>query len=248
VDLGPESRPHTALFHPDGRHAVATMQDSDEIALVNLESMMVERTYSTGGREGHMVRLSPDGSRAYVTSRGAQGTLSVIFLDEDRPPVVIDTGAGAEGISVSPDGTEVWVANRDLETISVVDSGSLEVVATVASRPHAGRVDIGPDGRAIAPNGGGGGIVPQYLQVIDVASRTVLDEVALRDGTPQDGNFGILLRGSTAFVADPDEGTIRLFDLDHLADPPELIATGHEGPDGMAWSPLRVGVMTGESN
>jgi YVTN family beta-propeller protein len=248
VDLGPESRPHTVLFHPDGRHALATMQDSDEIALVNLESMTVERTYPTGGREGHMLRLSPDGSRAYVTSRSAEGTLSVIFLDADRPPVVIETGAGAEGISVSPNGREVWVANRDLETISVVDTASLEVVATVASRPHAGRVDIGLDGRAIAPNGGGGGIVPQYLQVFDVASRTVLDEVALRDGTPQDGNFGILLRGSTAFVSDPDAGTIRLFDLDHLADPPELIAAAHEGPDGMAWSPLRVGVMTGESN
>jgi hypothetical protein len=76
----------------------------------------------------------------------------------------------------------------------------------------------------------------------------VLDEVALRDGTPQDGNFGILLRGSTAFVSDPDAGTIRLFDLDRLADAPELIAAAHEGPDGMAWSPLRVGVMTGESN
>jgi YVTN family beta-propeller protein len=248
IDLGPDSRPHTALFHPDGRHAVATMQDSDLIALVDLESMTVERTYPTGGREGHMVRLSPDGSRAYVTSRGAQGTLSVIFLEEDRSFVVIDTGAGAEGIAVSPDGREVWVANRDLETISVVDTASLEVVATVASRPHAGRVDIGLDGRAIAPNGGGGGIVAQYLQVFDVASRTVLDEVALRDGTPQDGNFGILLRGSTAFVSDPDAGTIRLFDLDRLADAPELIAAAHEGPDGMAWSPLRVGVMTGESN
>ena len=97
IDLGPDSRPHTALFLPDGRHAVATMQDSDQLALIDLEAQAVIRTYATGGREGHMVRLSPDGSRAYVSSRLGDGTLSVIFLNEDRAPVVIETGAGRRG-------------------------------------------------------------------------------------------------------------------------------------------------------
>lgn len=249
LDLGASSRPHTALFHPDGRHAVATMQDSDRIALIDLPSMEVVRSYPTGGREGHMVRLSPDGSRAYVTSRGAEGTLSVIFLNEERPPVVIETGPGAEGISVSPDGREVWVANRQVETISVVDTVTLEVVAELPSRPYAGRVDIGRNGLAVAPNGGGGGEpVPQYLRLFDVAKRTVVDEVPLADGTPGDGNFGVLVHGDSAFVSFPDAGTIRIFDLRNLDEPPVLLATGHEAPDGMAWSPLRVGVMTGESN
>ena len=249
IDLGPISRPHTALFHPDGQHAVATMQDSDRIALVNLTSMQVVRTYPTGGREGHMARLSPDGSRAYVTSRGAQGTLSVIFLDENRSPVVIETGPGAEGISVSPDGREVWVANRGEETISVIDTARLEVVATAPSRPYAGRVEIGPNGLAVAPNGGGGGEpVPQYLRLFDVASREMVDETPLRDGRPQDGNFGVLIHGHSAFVSDPGEGTIRIFNLEALTEPPAFLATAHESPDGMAWSPLRVGVMSGESN
>ena len=108
IDLGPNSRPHAALFHPDGQHALATMQDSDEIALIDLNRMEVVRTYPTGGREGHMLRLRPDGLHAYVTSRGGEGTLSVIFLEEDRPPLVIPTGTGAEGISVTSDGGEVW--------------------------------------------------------------------------------------------------------------------------------------------
>ena len=38
IDLGPDSRPHAALFLPDGRHAVATMQDSDQLALVDLDA------------------------------------------------------------------------------------------------------------------------------------------------------------------------------------------------------------------
>ncbi len=244
IDLGQNSRPHTAVFLPDGRRAVATMQDSDKIALIDLGSMAVVQTYPTGGREGHMVRLSPDGSRAYVTSRGAEGTLSVIFLDEDRPPVVIPTGPGAEGISVSPDGSEVWVANRQEQTISVIDTESLENVATIDSRPFAGRVEIGPNGRAVAPNGGGGNPVPQYLRLYDVESRTMIAEVPLRDGTSQGGNFGVLIHAGLAFVSDPGQGTIRIFDLDHLGESePEVLVSAHESPDGMAWSPVRVEVM-----
>jgi YVTN family beta-propeller protein len=247
LDLGPNSRPHSVRFHPDGQHAVATMQDSDRIALIDLTTMQVVRTYPTGGREGHMVRLSPDGSRAYVTSRGAQGTLSVIFLDEDRPAVVIDTGPGAEGMSVSPDGSEVWVANRQEETISVIDTSSLTVVAEIPSRPYAGRIEIGANGFAVAPNGGGGGEpVPQYLRMFDVAKRTVVAEVALHD-TPGDGNFGVLIHGNSAFVGDPDDRTIRIFDMSDLEEPPVILASAHENPDGLAWSPLRVGIMTMES-
>jgi len=184
IDLGPNSRPHTALFLPDGRRAVATMQDSDQLALVDLETKAVVCTYPTGGREGHMVRLSPDGSRAYVTSRGAQGTLSVIFLDEERPPIVIDTGPGAEGLDVTPDGREVWIINRQDESISIVDTDSLEIVATINARPFAGRIDMGPDGRAIVPNGTSSEQVPQCLRLYDVESRAMLAEVLLRDGQP----------------------------------------------------------------
>lgn len=247
IDLGPNSRPHTALFHPDGRHALATMQDSDQVALIDLEQMNVVRTYPTGGREGHMVRVSPDGSRAYVTSRLGDGTLSVIFLDEDRPPVVIETGPGAEGLSVSPDGSEVWVANRQEESISVVDTDSLEVIARIDSNPYAGRVEISADGEyAVAPNGGGGGQpVPQMLRLFDVDDHEVVAEIPLRDdGQPGTGNFGVMIHEGFAFVSEPGRGTIRLYELDDFGESaPDVLASAHEGPDGLAWSPLRVGVM-----
>jgi len=246
IDLGPNSRPHTALFHPDGQRAVATMQESDQIALIDLQAMEVIRTYPTGGREGHMVRLSPDGSRAYVTSRLGEGTLSVIFLDENRPPVVIQTGAGAEGLSVSPDGSEVWVANRQEQSISVIDTGSLQIVAELDSNPFAGRVEIGSSGLAVAVNGGGGGPpVMQYLRLFDAERHEVITEMPIRDdGQPGDGNFGVLIQGETVFVGDPDRRTILMFDLGSFGESrPEVLASAHESPDGLAWSPLRVEVM-----
>lgn len=243
IDLGPESRPHTPLFLPDGRHAVATMQESDLVALVDLEARSVVRTYPTGGSDGHMVRLSPDGSRAYVTSRGAEGTLSVIFLDEERDPVVIETGEGAEGMDVTPDGSEIWVANRREETISVIDAESLEVVATLESRPFSGRIAMGPGGHAIVPNGGGRqSPVPRHVRLWDVDSRTLVAEVTL-PGEPYEGNFGALIHEGTAFVADPGEGLIQIYDLNGGLSNRRVLIDNHDAPDGMAWTPVRVDAM-----
>ena len=246
IDVGPDSRPHSVQFLPDGKRAVATMQESDQIALVDLEDGKVVRSYPTGGREGHMVRLSPDGRRAYVTSRGAEGTLSVIFLDEDRDPVVIPTGAGAEGLAVTPDGKEVWVANRAETSISIIDTQALEEVARLESRPSAGRIEISADGAyAVVPNGGLGATVPQYLRLYDVRARRLLKEVPLREGEAGGGNFGIWIHGNEVYASDPNQGSIQVFRLDDLADRTVLVAH-HDAPDGMAWSPLRVNAMTAE--
>ena len=242
VDLGPDSRPHTALFLPDSRHAVATMQDSDQLALIDTATLKVVRTYPTGGREGHMVRISPDGSRAYVTSRGDDGHLSVIYLNEDRAPSVIETGLGAEGLAVAPDGSEIWVSNRLQSDISIVDSDSLRVVDVIDARPYAGRIEISESGLVAVPNGGGGQVVPQYARVYDMSSREMLREAAIRDGEPGAGNFGILVRGEFLFVSDPVEKNIQVFDMNRM-DEPKILAHGLAGPDGMDWSPLRMGVL-----
>jgi YVTN family beta-propeller protein len=243
IDLGAPSRPHSVVFLPGSRRAVATMQDVDRIALVDVVSRQVLRTYPTGGREGHMVRLSPDGSRAYVTSRGGDGTLSVIFLDEERPPVVIPAGKGAEGIAVTPDGSEVWAVNRLDGTISIVDTERLAVVDTIPARPYSNRAEISAAGRAVVPNGMGSQLTAQYLRVYDAGSRSVLADVPLHGDAPSAGTMGVLVVGETAFLSDRAEGRILLFDLARPSQPEELLVDS-DSPDGMAWSPLRAAVLS----
>ena len=102
---------------------------------------------------------------------------------------------------------------------------------------------MGPDGRAIVPNGSSAAEVPQYLRVFDVKSREMLTEVPLRDAQPQAGNFGVLIHDGLAFASDPRVGTIQTFDLDAV-DQREVLVMNHEAPDRMAWTPVRVNVMT----
>ena len=238
IDLGPDSRPHDMMFQPDSRRAVATMQDSDQIAVVDVRSLEVLRTYPTGGREGHMMRLSPDATRAYVTSRGAQGTLSAIYLDQNREPTVIETGPGAEGLAVTADGSEIWVLNRQAESISVVDAETLRVRDSVAARPFSGRAEALTGGRVAVVNGMSGQRSAGYLRVYDVASRAVLHDMPI-PGTRGSGGFGLLAHDETVFLTTRSNDAVYLYDLEDPSQP-RTLTVGHDGPDGMAWSPLRV--------
>lgn len=243
IDLGPDSRPHSVVFLPDGRRAVATMEASDRIALVDVVERRVLETFPTGGREGHMVRLSPHGETAYVTSRGAEGTLSVIDLAGGQAPVVIETGLGAEGLAVSPDGSEVWVVNRGAESISVVDTDSLEVVATVEAPPFAGRAEISPAGRVLVPNGTSGESTERFLTLYDLDTREVIAQHAVGPGGEGSGSFGIHIVGERAFVTDRAARSISIYALERFP-ASSTITTGHEDPDGLGYSPLRLNVFT----
>jgi YVTN family beta-propeller protein len=242
LDLGPKSRPHSAVFMPGGRRAVVTLEQSDRIALVDVVERSVLRTYPTGGREGHMVRLSPDGARAFVTSRGAEGTLSVISLADEAPPVVIRTGAGAEGLAVTPDGREVWVVNRIARSISIIDTRSLKVIQTIDVPPDARRAEVSASGRVLVPHGGTDDAPAQYLSVYDLRSRALVNRLAMHEGRKGPGGFGIHLVGERAFVSDRADRALFVVDLDDL-ESRRMLATGHDDPDGLAYSPVRVAVF-----
>lgn len=189
-----------------------------------------------------MVRLSPDDTKAYVTSRGAAGTLSVIALEDDRPPVVIPTGEGAEGLAVSPDGSEVWVVNRLAGTISIVDTRSLTVTATLDVPPDARRAEISAGGRVLVPHGGPPGAPAQFLAVYDLRRRALIARHAMHEGRKGPGGFGIHIVGERAFASDRAGRALLTLDLADVATA-GAIATDLDDPDGLAYSPVRVSVL-----
>lgn len=241
IDLGPGSRPHSLLFLSDNRRVVVTMEQTDLLALVDVVEGDVLRTWPTGGRDGHMVRLSPDETRAYVASRGGQGTLSVIWLDEDRPPEVIVTGAGAEGIAVSPDGESIWVANRDEETVSIVDAETLSVTASFEV-PATNRIEFLPNGRAAIPGGTSADGAVRYVTFYDGGSADVVTRLELPGSTAAGTGVRLLAADGLLFISDSALEEISVFDP-ASGNAPERIVINTDNPDGMAWSPVRVAAL-----
>ena len=152
------------------------------------------------------------------------------------------TSEGAEGLAVSPDGTEVWVVNRRAESISIINTATLEVVATIPASLGAGRAEISAGGRVLVPNGTSATALEKYLTVYDLASRRVAHRLEMTDGGTAPGAYSIHIVGELAFVADRAENSIAIYDLAGMSQV-AIVARDHPGADGMGYSPRRVAVL-----
>ncbi len=113
---------------------------------------------------------------------------------------VIPVGNGAEGFDVSPDGKEIWAANAQDGTISIIDVASKKVVQTLdANVRGANRLKFTPDGKLVFVSTLDG----PDLAVFDAATRKDVKRVKIGHGAA-----GILMQpdGARAFVAcTPDD-------------------------------------------
>lgn len=244
IDLGPETRPHSFVFLPDGRRAVATMELANTIALVDVLDRRILDTFPVGGSGNHMVRLSSDGNTAYVTGREGVGTLSIVDLTGERELTVIETDVGAEGLAVSPDGSEVWVGNRGAANVSVIDTLSRSIVDTIDLEGAPVRVEISAAGRVVIPTGGMlGQATAPGLSIFDLETRDRIGrymEPQVADGP---GGFPIHLAGETLIAGDRAAGLVLAFDLDNFPSS-KVVANGLNNPDGIVYSPLRMSVFS----
>jgi YVTN family beta-propeller protein len=256
IDLGEHRRPHGVAWRRDGKRALITTEGSRSLIEVDVESGRVERAIGTGQEVSHMVAVDPAERRAFVANIGS-GSVSVLDLGEARHVKDVKTGAGAEGIDVTPDGRQVWVTNRAADTVTILDASTLEIAGEVdlkvgldpEARPFPIRAKVTPDGRHVLVSTPGAGEVV----VLDAASRKVLRRVPMRltaaqvEGRLFGGRFGessvpigILVPpgGRRAYVANANADAVSIIDLETW-EVSGTLATGRE-PDGMAWSPLGV--------
>jgi YVTN family beta-propeller protein len=239
IPMGSGSKPHDSVFLPDNRHAVVTLETTDELAVVDVATFSIVRRLAIGSdaREGHMIALSADARRVYVGGR-ISGTVSIVPLD-GTVPVVLETGAGAEAIAIAPNG-EVWVLNQDANTISIIDPAARAIAATFPSATQPRRLASLPGGEMAIINGNAS---TAGVLLYDVSTRGVVRELAVTGEAAGAGGFGFLAVGNVLFVSTRADGRILLYDLEHSRETPRVFATHHETPDGMAWSPLRVGAL-----
>lgn len=141
---------------------------------------------------------------------------------------VVPVGRGAEGFDVSPDGKELWAANAQDGTISILDVVGKKVIQTLpANVKGANRLKFTPDGKLVFVSTLGG----PDLAIFDAASRKDAKRVKIGRGAA-----GILMQpdGSRAYVACTPDDYVVVVDLKTL----EVTGHIHAGkqPDGLAWA------------
>jgi YVTN family beta-propeller protein len=130
-DLGEFRQPHGIAVSRDGKHLWVTVEGSQAVLELDTTSGKVLRSWKTEQRTSHMVVPAKDENKLYVANIGS-GSVTVINRSDDSVKN-IPTGAGAEGIAITPDGREVWVTNRGANTISVIDVASDAVTQSFES-------------------------------------------------------------------------------------------------------------------
>jgi YVTN family beta-propeller protein len=143
----------------------------------------------------------------------------------------VAAGHGAEGFDVSPDGKEIWAANAQDATVTIIDVASKKVTQTVPILVRgANRLKFTPDGKRVLISGLGAGSAGSSLVVLDTATWKEVKQLNLGGGAS-----GIVMvpDGSRAYVAVSGKDKVAVVDLKSL----EIsgnISTGKQ-PDGLAW-------------
>lgn len=246
IDLAPHSRPHGVAWYAPDRIAV-TAEGSRHLLVVEPSSGRVVTAIETGQDVSHMVAVSADGARAYVTNIGS-GTVTALDLVAGRKLGDVATGAGSEALALTPDGRELWVAARADGRLLVVDTATLAVAAQLPLPGVPIRVAITPDGRSALVTCAGS----SELVAFDVASRRERArrkvDVPLAPGAEQrpfarlaPGSalpVGLLIAGDgrSAYVAATMADRVVQYEIGTLE---PLRGIGVEGePDGLGSTPV----------
>jgi YVTN family beta-propeller protein len=257
ISLGALRSPHGLVFA--GGKLYFTAETSKIVGRYDPATQSIDLVLGTGQDRTHMVVVSA-GLDRIVTSNVSSGTISILEESAlpnggfnpppggNAPPppppnagaprktwrvTNVPAGRGSEGFDVSPDGKEIWVANAQDATVTIIDVASKKVSQTVPiSLKGANRLKITPDGKRVliagfgGSNSGGGNLV-----VLDAATRKEVKQINV--GGPSSGIL-IVPDGSRAYVAVNGKNKVAAVDLRSL----EVIGEVPVGkqPDGLAWA------------
>jgi YVTN family beta-propeller protein len=255
IDTGALNGPHGLAFA--GGKVWFTAEGAKAIASYDPASARIDWIMGTGQNRTHMIYVTPDEKQIYTTnvSSATVSILEKVPLPPMGPPpgmrppqgsqppppppggnqprmdwneTVIPVGKGDEGFDVSPNGRELWTANAQDGTLSVIDLTTRAVSATLASKTFgANRLKFTPDGKLVLISSLGSG----DLIIYDAASRKEFKRVKIGHGAA-----GILMDqiGNRAFVACGPDNYVAVLNLKTLE------VTGHIDvggePDGLAWA------------
>jgi DNA-binding beta-propeller fold protein YncE len=213
----------------DRTHMVIVSSDQKTLFTTNVSSATVSilEQFTVTRRGGPPPGTPPPGA----AGRGAVGRAAAPPAATDWRVTVVPVGMGAEGFDLSPDGRELWVANAQGGSVSIVNVAK-KAAETVSVRfRSANRLKFTPDGKyALISDLGGTEVI-----VMDAATRQEIKRIDVGGGAA-----GIQMSpdGSRAFAAVGSLNGVAIIDLKTLA-MTGRIATG-PGPDGWPGS-LEVG-------
>jgi YVTN family beta-propeller protein len=255
IDTGALNGPHGLMFVDD--KVWFTAEGAKAIARYDPTTARVDWIMGTGQNRTHMIYVASDEKQIYTTnvSSATVTILEQVALPPMGPPPgvrpppgaqpppggtqprmdwnesVIPVGKGDEGFDVSPNGHELWTANAQDGTLSIIDIATKTVTATLDAKIFgANRLKFTPDGKLVLISS----LRDGDLVIYDAASHKEFKRVKIGHAAA-----GILMDpdGTRAFIACSPDNYVAILDLKTLQVTGHLDVGGE--PDGLAWAVRR---------
>jgi DNA-binding beta-propeller fold protein YncE len=253
IDTGALNGPHGLVFV--GGKVWFTAEGAKVVARYDPTTANIDWVMGTGQNRTHMIYVTPNEKQIYTTnvSSATVSILEKVELPPMGPPpgaqpssgaappppgggqprmdwnqTLIPVGKGDEGFDVSPDHRELWTANAQDGTVSIIDVAAKRVTSTLDAKIFgANRLKFSPDGKLVLISSLRSG----DLVIYDAASRKEFKRVSIGHGAA-----GILMDpdGARAFVACSPDNYVAVLDLKTFSVSGHLDVGGE--PDGLAWA------------
>lgn len=234
IDLGEYRSPHDVRW-VDATRVVVTSEANQALLLVNTASGQIERVFRTEAGVSHMLALSTDRTRLYCSNM-RDGSVSAFDFKTGAKIKDVQTGKECEGVGVTPDGRWVWAGNRAEDTISIIDTRTLEVTKRIQSPGFPYRVQFTPDGTlALIPHARASSLV-----VADVAKQEILRSIKLGlTKVAEPSTAGVFPHPDNrhAFVTVRNDNSMLVLDL--ISGETLGRVEVQNSPDGVTYSPVQ---------
>ena len=228
VNLGALRRPH-GISEYKGK-IYFTTEVNKAIVRYDPAGDRVDWLMGTGQDLTHMLVINQEQGKIYTANIGSDsvGVMEPVGANGNWHYSTIAVGKRPEGIDLSPDGKEVWTAHSVDGGVSVIDTESKKVMATIPSlTKHSNRLKFTLDGKLVLISDA----ESSQVLAIDVKERKLVKRIAV-GAVP----LGIQMSpdGKLAYVACAQDGKVAIVDLSTLAQVGTIDVGA--GPDGMAWA------------
>lgn len=218
-----DGAPAGIALSPDRKTAYVTRPEGQSLAVIDLDARKVVQSLPLpGGPLGIVV--GPSSGTVYVADWYASRVLVLQPSAEGVKQVgEIAVGKSPSGMAITPDGQTLLVANREANTVSIVDLGTGKERQVLPVGEHPFGLTLSTDGeRAYTAN-----VVSNDVSVIDVPAGREIGRVKTGQRP-----YVVALAGGRGFVTDQYSNTVSVFGLDDLKPAKPIDVDDH--PEGIA--------------
>ncbi len=240
ISLGESLRPHGIISMPKENTVGIVTDIGNHLSVVNVATGALEKQISTQQSFSHLLVQHPFKPLVYVSNLNS-GSVSIIDVKIDSVVKIISFSKRAEGIDITPDGSEIWVTNIEDNTISVINTESYETKAKIDTGKQPLRLKFSKDGRFCLVSNASDGTVSvfntetkkQMATVTIPGKKNILEK--LWYSTPRPVGILIHPNGLYAFISNYNAGRVEVLDMKNFT----LVSSIKVGkmPDGLALLP-----------